>query len=381
MRSTFDSRLPGFHKLSPEDRLATLARVRGLSEQEQELLSKLLVTASISESTWLENQVSGFVLPLSVAPNFVINNKPYIIPMVTDESGIVAACSFAAKAAAKQGGFVSRLQSDWVLGQIICNTEQNFEHCVEKLQSAKTELINYVNSKHSLLKKAGGGLRDIRAHTTASAKAGRYLTIDLVVDCADAMGALLVTTMAEELAPRVERLLDCKATLKAVSNDASGRLCECTGIFDPADLGGVEVAELIVHAYERALADQQRAITHNKGILNGMVTFASALCNDTRAIEASAHFHAVSSGAYCPLSEWRFDGDRLRGTLRVPVPMGYTGGSTRASQISKICFKILGAESGAEVRQICAAVGLAAHLGVLRALVSTGLGRTHPKKA
>ena len=146
---------------------------------------------------------------------------------------------------------------------------------------------------------------------------------------------------------------------------------------NPEDIGGTQVAEAIVQATEYAYSDPQRAVTHNKGILNGMIAFATAIGNDTRAVEAGAHYFAAREGIYQPLSEWKMAGGLLNGCLKVPVPLGSIGGATRKSKISKLCYKILGTNSGVDVREICAAAGLAANLGVLRALVTKGIGRAH----
>jgi hydroxymethylglutaryl-CoA reductase len=370
----------GYHKLTPEGRIELLRKASGLNDGDLKELKDLLIVAKENEIDWMENQISAFVLPLAIVPNFVVNGRNYLIPMVTEETGIIAACSFAAKVASKNGGFFSRMVEDRITGQVVCDTGGETHEVDTKIQSIKNNLIEQVNNLHPALRNAGGGLIDIRTREVTADNSKEYLCLDIIIDAKDAMGAALATTMAEEVTSIGKELLDDRVLLRVISNDMSQRICECEAVFDEADLGGTEVAERIGQAYEYAKVDPSRAITHNKGIMNGIIAFTTAMGNDTRAMEAGAHFLASSSGKYQPLSSWSYQNHKLKGKLSIPVPLGSVGGATRASKISRLCFKILGVNDGVTIREIGVAVGLAANLGVLRALVTTGIGKSHRDK-
>jgi hydroxymethylglutaryl-CoA reductase len=379
MTGTDRKEFSGFHKLSSTARLELPQKVAGLDGDNAVILEEGLKLAQTAQADWLENQVSAFLLPLSIVPNFVVNGQNYLVPMATEEAGIVAACTFAAKSAARNGGFVARMVEDRVMGQVVCYSAADPHEAVRKIESAKADLIMKVNAHHKSLTAAGGGLCDFSVRIVPAGR-NEYIAITLSVDCRDAMGAALVTTMAEELAALLQQRAGCEVLLRVISNDMDHRLCECVAVFEVEDIGGLEVAERIVRASEYASVDPQRAITHNKGILNGMIAFTTAAGNDSRAVESAAHYYSFSSGKCLPLSRWSLEGTALKGVLRVPAALGSVGGATRASRINRACYRILGTESGTIVRQICAAVGLAANLGVLRALVTTGIGKSHRKK-
>jgi hydroxymethylglutaryl-CoA reductase len=380
LKTMSDIPFSNFHKLDPQKRLDLLAGFCKLDKGESALLSNMMKTAEESGVDYLENQVGAYILPLAFATGFVVNDVQRLVPMVTEEPGIVAGSSLAAKAVAKQGGFVSRLLDDRVLGHIICLFSGDPQTAADIIENTEETLIEQVNANHPSLKKAGGGLKDIHLYAVRTPENDNYLKIDLIADTCDLMGAGIITTMAEELAKLIEEMIECKTILRVISNDAGGRMCECTATVDPKDIGGYEVAKNIVYSTQYAYIDPQRAITHNKGILNGMIAFAMATGNDTRALEAGAHFYASNSGTYLPLTEWKIEDGKLKGIIRAPVPVGSIGGTIGNSKITRLCYKILGTESGKDIREICAAVGLAANLGVLRALVTKGIGSAHRRK-
>ncbi len=371
----------GFYKLTAAERLEAVRQLAGLDTEETAVLQESLDFAERTGANWLENQVGAVVLPLAVVPGFTVNGKSYLVPLATEETGIVAACSFAAKAAARYGGFAARMEADLVSGQVIIDQYPHPEEVVRKIESAAFDVMQQVNRKHPHLAAAGGGLREIAARIVKFRDQSKYIAVTITADSRDAMGAALMTTMAEETAEIIGPLLGGQVLLRVITNDMSARVCEARARFDISDIGGLDVCKKIVQAAEYARLDLSRAVTHNKGILNGMSAFALATGNDTRAVEAAAHFFASVSGTYQPLSDWQLTDDRLEGVIWVPGALGSVGGATQASRLNRLSYKILGTADGTTVREICTAVGLAANLGVLRALVTTGIGKSHRNKS
>jgi len=201
---------------------------------------------------------------------------------------------------------------------------------------------------------------------------------ELHVDCRDAMGANAVNTMAEAVAPLIERITHGRTYLRIVSNLATKRLARAWTTIAKEELGGEEVVDGIVEAYAFAAADPYRAATHNKGILNGIIAVVLATCNDHRAVEAGAHAYAARAGYYSPLTIWEKneDGD-LVGSIELPMAVGIVGGATRVHPIAKIALKILGVKTAREFGEVLAAVGLAQNLAALRALAHEGIQRGH----
>jgi hydroxymethylglutaryl-CoA reductase len=245
------------------------------------------------------------------------------------------------------------------------------------LLSAKDEILQKANEQDPILVSKGGGAKDVRCKVLNTI-VGSMVILELLVDCRDAMGANAVNTMAEAVAPIVERISGGKVCLRIISNLATERLARARATFSKAALGGEEVVEGIINAYAFALADPYRCATHNKGIMNGITAVVLATGNDTRAVEAGAHSYAALHGGYRPLTTWEknHDGD-LVGTIEVPMAVGLIGGATATHPVAKIAIKILGVKSASELAQVIAAVGLAQNLAALKALATEGIQRGH----
>jgi hydroxymethylglutaryl-CoA reductase len=228
-----------------------------------------------------------------------------------------------------------------------------------------------------MLVSVGGGAKDLEVKVIDAATGPMVIT-ELHVDCRDAMGANAVNTMAEAVAPMIERITDGRVYLRIISNLAVKRLARAYAVFSKEAVGGEEVVDGIVEAYNFAAADPYRASTHNKGIMNGIIGVVLATGNDHRAIEAGAHVYAVKNGHYGTLSYWEKnkDGD-LVGSIELPMAVGLIGGATKVHPTAKIAVKILGVKSANELGEIMAAVGLAQNLGALRALANEGIQRGH----
>jgi hydroxymethylglutaryl-CoA reductase len=247
-----------------------------------------------------------------------------------------------------------------------------------RLLEARAALIALANAQDPLLIRVGGGVRElsVRLVTTPGTT---YVVAHLLVDVRDAMGANAINTMAEAVADRMAEIARGRVLLRILTNKADLRLARARAVFDAETLGGPQVVEDIVHAYALAAADPYRAATHNKGIMNGITAVVLATGNDTRAVEAGAHSHAISAaGQYTSLSHFERDANgHLVGSLELPMPVGLVGGATKVHPTARAAVKLLGVSSVRELAEIIVAVGLAQNLAALRALATEGIQRGH----
>lgn len=372
-----DSRLSGFHKLSMEERLERVKELSGLSESDVETLLERGLTNEGAEMM-IENVVGTFELPMGIAVNFRIDDKDYLIPMVTEESSVVAAASYSAKLARTTGGFYTNSTDPVMISQIQITGITSPYQAKMKILEKKEELLKMADEQDPVLVKFGGGARDMICRVMDS-NFGPYLIVHLLVDCRDAMGANAVNSMAEALAPKLEEITGGTVYLRILSNLADHRLARCRVKYDKEELGE-ETIKGVLQAYEFARVDPYRCATHNKGIMNGISAVVLATGNDTRAVEAGAHSYATVGGGYSPLTRWERDwnGD-LVGTIEIPMAVGTVGGATSIHPVAKTAMKILDVDSAQELAGVMAAVGLAQNFGALRALATEGIQRGHMK--
>jgi hydroxymethylglutaryl-CoA reductase len=371
------SKLEGFYKLNPKERVKIVKEFADLTDEEVELL---LSTSSLSiglANRMIENVVGVFPIPMGIGVNFLINGKDYLIPMAIEEPSVVAAASYAAKMARAKGGFQTSSTEQIMIGQIQAVDIKDPYKAKMTILAAKEEIIKKANEQDPMLVSVGGGAKDLRVRVI-EAFTGPMVITELLVDCKDVMGANAVNTMAEAVAPLIERITNGKVYLRIISNLATERLARAWAVFAKEEIGGPEAVDGIIQAYAFAKADPYRCATHNKGILNGIIAVVIATCNDHRAIEAGAHAYAARNGRYEPLTVWEKneDGD-LVGSIELPMAIGTVGGATRVHPIAKIALKILGVKSARELGEVIAAVGLAQNLGALRALAHEGIQRGH----
>ncbi len=368
------SRIPGFYKLSVEERLEKVAEFAGLTEEEKKLLLDKGLSLEIADRM-IENVIGTFELPLGIATNFLIDGRDYLIPMAIEEPSVVAAASNAAKVARVKGGFITDVTPPVMIGQVqITKVKNPFSAKMEILRN-KDEIIEKANEQDSMLVKLGGGCKDIEVRVIDTIT-GPMVIVHLLVDVRDAMGANAVNTMAEAVAPMLEKLSGGRVRLRIVSNLAKYRLARAKAVF-AREVIGEDAVEGIMQAYAFAKADPFRCATHNKGIMNGVSAVVIATGNDFRAVEAGAHSYAACDG-YKPLTcyEVNEDGD-LVGTIEIPTAVGVVGGATRVNPLARICLKILGVQKAEELSRILAAVGLAQNFAALRALATEGIQRGH----
>jgi len=367
----------GFYKLTLEKRLEFLKNFAGLTDEEAALLQNTGSLPLDLADRMIENVVGAIPIPLGIGVNFLINNRDYLIPMAIEEPSVVAAASYAAKMVRDGGGFYTSSNLPVMIGQIQVVGMKDPYAAKMRLLQAREEILKKANEQDPVLVSAGGGARDLDAkviHTTQ----GAMLIAELHVDCRDAMGANAVNTMAESVAPMIERVTGGHVYLRIISNLAIKRLTRAWCIVPKESVGGEEVVDGIVNASAFAVADPYRAATHNKGILNGIIAVIIATCNDHRAIEAGAHAYAAKDGRYTTLSTWeKNENGDLVGSIELPMAVGLIGGAVRTHPIAKIAIKILGVKTANEFGEVLAAVGLAQNLGALRALAHEGIQRGH----
>ncbi len=373
------SRLPGFHKLTLKERLSKVAELAGLSEDDVKTLTKEGPLPLDLADKMIENVVGTMPLPLGIATNFLINGKDYLVPMAIEEPSVVAAASNAAKMCRAGGGIKSLATEPLMISQIQLVNVPSPHTAKYVILERKKEIIDLANSTNPVLLKVGGGVRDVEVRILDS-PVGPMVVTHLIVDVRDAMGANTVNTMAEAVAPLLEKWTGGKAYLRIISNLADRRLVRAWTRVPKDVLGGEDVVDGIVYAWAFAAADPYRAATHNKGIMNGVIAVALATGQDTRALEAGAHAYAARNGRYGPLSVWEKDGNGdLVGYLEMPMAVGTIGGAVRVHPVAKVALKILGIKTAKELAEVMGAVGLAQNLAALRALATEGIQRGHMK--
>ncbi|HEY3449261.1 MAG TPA: hydroxymethylglutaryl-CoA reductase, degradative [Myxococcales bacterium] len=385
MSDDFSSRLPGFYKLKLEERVAKIASLCKLTPEEAASLYGQSGLPLETADRMIENAVGVLGLPLGLGLNFQINGRDFIVPMAVEEPSVIAAVSFAAKIVRDGGGFKAEADDALMAGQIQVTNFGDPEKAKNALLAHKDEMLALANSFHPAMQRRGGGAKDLEVRlldAPEGPQAEPLLVVQILIDTQDAMGANLINTVAEGVAPFVERLTGGKVFLRILSNLCDRRLARAScRIPVPllADFGmaGEEVARGIHQASRFALADPYRAATHNKGVMNGVDAVAIATGNDWRAIEAGAHAFAARSGRYGPLSTWTVEGGELVGHIELPLAVGTVGGPIKVHPAVKLVHKILAASTAKDLAKVMAAVGLAQNLAALRALGSVGIQKGH----
>lgn len=371
------SEYSGFYKLSVEDRLNEVVEFSGLDEGSISALKDAETLDLDLADHMVENVIGRFTLPLGVALNYNINGKDYIIPMVTEEPSVIAAASNAARIARGGGGFKSYYIKSNMIAQIQITDIEDPYYVQSIIYEHKDEIIEKCNACDPILVKLGGGVVDLEVKVF-EVKSKYFVVVHLIVNTLDAMGANAVNTMAESIAPFIEEITGGNVYLRILSNLATERLVRARVKINKEDLGGEEVVDKIIVAYQFAVADPYRAATHNKGIMNGISAVVLATGNDTRAIESGAGAYASRSGQYSPLTTWEKDKDgNLVGTIEMPMAVGLVGGATKSHPTAQAAVKILGVKTADELGEVIAALGLGQNLAALRALATEGIQKGH----
>ncbi len=374
-----NSRIPGFYKKTIDERLSLVRDLVGLTDEEVETLKAWGNLEPKIADAMIENVIGSMSYPFAVATNFRINGKDYLVPMVIEESSVVAAASNAARVMRRDGGIKATTTGPVMISQIqLVNIKAPY-YAKMKIIEHKQEILDLANKQDPVLVKLGGGAKDLEVRVIDSPQ-GPMVVTHLIVDVRDAMGANAVNTMAEKVAPLIEKITGGKVYLRILTNLAEKRLARAWVKVYKEDIGGEEVVDGIVAASNFAWADPYRAATHNKGIMNGIIAVALATGQDHRALEAGAHAYAASNGRYMPLSLWEKDEDgNLVGSLELPIAVGLVGGAVKVHPVARIAIKILGVQTAQELAEVMAAVGLAQNFAALRALATEGIQKGHMK--
>lgn len=331
----------------------------------------------------IENVIGLHSLPLGIALNFMVNGRDVLVPMTLEEPSVVAGASFMAKLARGGGGFHATTSEPHMIGQMQVINVVNLHEAKLKIYENKADLLAEADSIDPILKKFGGGARDLEVRVIPDSPIGGFLVVHLIYDVRDAMGANAVNTACERLAPKIEAITGGKVHLRILSNLADRRIARARCTIPVKDLAfdsfsGEEVRDGIIAAYAFAAVDPYRAATHNKGIMNGVDSVVIATGNDWRAIEAGAHAYAVKNGQYTSLSTWGKDADgNLVGTLEMPMAVGIVGGATKVHPAAQAAVKLMGVKTASELAEIIVSVGLAQNMAALRALATEGIQRGH----
>jgi len=376
---TKTSKISGFHNLKTSERIRVVKEFAALTDEEVSILQSTGPLRLEQADRMIENVIGTMPIPLGVATNFLINGRDYLIPMAIEEPSVVAAASNAAKMARVRGGFNTSSTGPIMIGQIQVVGVADPFGAKMRILSSKSEILQKANEQDPVLVSKGGGAKDLKVKVIETA-VGSMVIVEILVDCRDAMGANAVNTMAEAVAPLIEKVSEGSVYLRIISNLATERLARARTIVAKEAVGGEDAVNGVVNAYAFAAADPYRCATHNKGIMNGITAVVLATGNDTRAVEAGAHAYVARAGRYSPLTTWEknSDGD-LVGTIELPMAVGLIGGATAVHPIARIAVKILGVKTATELGEVIAAVGLAQNLAALRALASEGIQEGHMK--
>ncbi|UZF93415.1 hydroxymethylglutaryl-CoA reductase, degradative [Bosea sp. NBC_00550] len=378
-----NSRIENYRSLSCAARLNTAVAAAGLGPEDVALLAQPGGLPLNLANGMIENVVGTFELPLGVATNFTVNGRDYLIPMAVEEPSVVAAASYMARIARGSGGFRTSSDRPIMRAQVQLLGIGDPEGARHKLIAARDEIVAAANAKDKVLVSLGGGCRDIEVHVFPQTPRGPIVVMHLLVDVRDAMGANTVNTMAETVAPIVERVTGGTVRLRILSNLADLRLARATVTVPEAalatkDFSGRRMIEGMLDAYVFAAIDPYRATTHNKGIMNGIDPVVVATGNDWRAIEAGAHAYAARSGRYTSLTTWEEDRDgNLVGSIEMPMALGLVGGATKTHPLAQWSLRLLGVKTAQELAEVTVAVGLAQNMAALRALATEGIQRGH----
>lgn len=364
-----------FYEMSLDERLSLLASKSNLTKNEiSAVVNQPLPFDKIDRM--VENAVGSFSLPLGIATNFAINGKEYLVPMAIEEPSVIAAASHAAKLAKSRGGFKASAESSIMRGQIQITNLLDIKKAIQVISKNKESLLRTVNSISKNVKALDLKTRIVENEIDGT----KMLATELYVDCKDSMGANTINSMCELLGPEIEQKTSGKVILKILSNYVTERIATSEATFKKEELGGNDIVDRILSAFAFAFSDTYRAVTHNKGIMNGIDAVSIATGQDFRAIEAAAHAYASRDGKYRSLTTFSksSNGD-LVGRIEIPLSVGIVGGISTVHPVARMGLKILGVKSASELACVIASAGLAQNLAAIRALSTEGIQKGHMK--
>lgn len=343
---------------------------------------------------FIENTLSNYYLPFGIAPNFLINDTLYAIPMVIEESSVVAAASNAAKFWLSRGGFKAEVISTEKNGQVHVNFYGEEDSLKEYFSEVKPKLIASIEAVQKNMQKRGGGLKDIELLIASETLEG-YFQLHCTFETLDAMGANFINSCLETIAKTFETeaqyyrpFLIAETFPEVVMSILSNYVPECRvraevsckiSDLNDKDIDGKTFAKKFVRAIEIAKAETRRAVTHNKGIMNGIDAVILATGNDFRAVEAGVHAYAAKNGYYNSLTHAKIEDDQFIFWIELPLALGTVGGLTSLHPLTKLAFDILQKPNAQQLMKIVAVAGLAQNFAAIRSLVTVGIQKGHMK--
>ena len=391
------NKIIGFSKLSRVEKIDWLSKnILDDSHQVKLILDKYLNSNKDIQAihdSFSENSISNFYLPYSVSPNFLINDKIYTVPLVTEESSVVAALSNAAKFWFDKGGFKTEVKSFTKKGQIHFSFDGDKNILEEFIKINKKEILKSTDIIAKNMKKRGGGISSIQLiDKTDELKSYFQLSVDF--NTSDSMGANFINSCLESMSKKIKELSDeyfkknnysINIIMSILSNYTPDCIvesyaeCDINDLVDIANIEAKEFAEKMKYAFDIAKIDISRAVTHNKGIMNGIDAILIATGNDFRAVEAGIHAYASSNSKYQSLSECSISGNKFRLSLKIPLSVGTVGGITDLHPLVKLSLQILDNPSSKDLMCIIASVGLAQNFAAVKSLITSGIQEGHMK--
>ena len=391
------NKIIGFSKLSRVEKIDWLNKnILDNSHQVKLILDKYLNSNKDIQAihdSFSENSISNFYLPYSVSPNFLINDKIYTIPLVTEESSVVAALSNAAKFWFDKGGFKTEVKSFTKKGQIHFSFDGDKNILEEFIKINKKEILKSTDIIAKNMKKRGGGISSIKL-IDKTGELKNYFQLSVDFNTSDSMGANFINSCLESMSKKIKELSDeyfkkndfgINIIMSILSNYTPDCIvesyaeCDINDLVDIANIEPKEFAEKMKYAFDIAKIDISRAVTHNKGIMNGIDAILIATGNDFRAVEAGIHAYASSNSKYQSLSECSISGNKFRLSLKIPLSVGTVGGITDLHPLVKLSLQILDNPSSKDLMCIIASVGLAQNFAAVKSLITSGIQQGHMK--
>jgi hydroxymethylglutaryl-CoA reductase len=371
------SRISGFHKLSVEQRIDHVAAFAGLADDHREQLAAPSNIDPHLADHMIENMVTTIAVPVGIATNMRVDGRDVLVPMATEESSVIAAVGNSARQCYDRGGFTTSMSGTEMIAQIQLLGVPDPARARLLILERRAEIAHICDACDPVLVRMGGGFRDLEVRLVDT-PAGCMVITHIIVDTRDAMGANAVNSMAERLAPDIAGWTGGRTLLRILSNLADRRVVRARASWSCDAIGGTDVRDAMIAAFQFADNDPYRATTHNKGIMNGISAVVLATGNDTRAVESGAHAFAARSGRYRSLTNWEVtaDGD-LAGTIELPLAVGLVGGAVKIHPTARALLAILQVKTASELSSIIAAVGLAQNFGAMKALATEGIQRGH----
>lgn len=378
--------LKKFYKKTRNEKIKALIKAGILSEEDADVLQEGLGLPDETADNMIENQLATFDLPYGAALNFLIDGKEYVIPMAIEEPSVIAAASAAGKIIGAAGGFTTSISQRLMIGQLALKNVPDKKQAEQLILEQKEIILQMANNAHPSIVKRGGGAKDLHVRLVeadSTIGSSDFLIVELHIATLEAMGANIVNTIMEGIAGYVEKLTNSTALMSILSNYATECLATAScripsHLLRKGNDTGADVRDKLIEAYQFAYVDPYRAVTNNKGIMNGVDAVVLATGNDWRAIEAGAHAFAVKNGQYRSLSTWeKADNGDLIGRLTLPLPVGTVGGSISLHPGAQFSKRLMGYTTAEELEAIIVSVGLAQNFAALKALVTEGIQKGH----